>query len=221
MRMHVLDAATRRAIAGRYDRPGQRYYVRGKLAIDPVYGATAQLVAEQRLPLLDIGCGIGLLAHYLHACRLLERYLGLDHDARKIDAGNAAAKQAGLDGQIQLRAADAATLQPVRGHVTMLDILHYLPRDRQPQLLRHAARHLAPNGRLILRNVIREPNWRFHATRVEEYFLRVSGWIPGGAQHYPSAEEIRTPLEEAGLRVSFRPLRGRTPYNSYLVVAEF
>jgi len=67
--------------------------------------------------------------------------------------------------------------------------------------------------------VLREANWRFHATRVEEFFLRASGWIPGGAQHYPSADEVRAPLEQEGLEVRIEPLRGRTPFNSYLVVA--
>ena len=67
--------------------------------------------------------------------------------------------------------------------------------------------------------LIQVANWRFHATRVEEFFLRTSGWIPGGAQHYPSAGELRAPLQDAGLHVHIEPLRGRTPFNSYLIVA--
>jgi hypothetical protein len=55
---------------------------------------------------------------------------------------------------------------------------------------------------------------------VEEFFLRVSGWIPGGAQHYPDADEVRRPLEAAGLVVRIASLRGRTPFNSYLLVAQ-
>lgn len=218
--MQTPDRATRRQIASRYDRRGHRVYIQGKLAIDPVYAAAARLMRGRPLPLLDIGCGIGLLAHYLHACHALHGYLGVDHDERKVLAGNRAAAQAGLQREIQLRTADAAALAPVRGHVALLDILHYLPRERQQHLLGHAVRHLASGGRLIIRNVLREPSWRFHATRLEEFFLQRSGWIPGGALHYPSAEEIRQPLERAGLRVRQQPLRGRTPYNSYLLVAE-
>jgi 2-polyprenyl-3-methyl-5-hydroxy-6-metoxy-1,4-benzoquinol methylase len=215
--MPTLDRRTRHAIARRFG--NTRFYVRSKLASDPVYAAVAQRVAARPLPLLDIGCGIGLLAHYLHACGALHRYLGLDHDARKIALGSAAARHGGLDGQVELRAADAASLQPLRGHVALLDVLHYLPAERQGPLLAHAARHLAPDGWLIVRNVLREPNWRFHATRVEEFFLRTSGWIPGGAQHYPSAAELRAPLEQAGLEVDILSLRGRTPFNSYLLLA--
>lgn len=214
-----MDRRSRQHIANLYDGHLQRGYVRGKLAGDPVYAATAALVAGTTLPLLDIGCGIGLLGLYLHALGHAQPYLGVDHDPRKIAAGQQAVQRAGLDTLMSLRHLDVAELPPMYGHVALLDVLHYLPAARQSPLLQEAARHLAPEGCLIIRNVLREPNWRFHATRVEEFFLRTSGWIPGGAQHYPSAEELRVPLQDAGLDVRIEPLRGRTPFNSYLVVA--
>jgi 2-polyprenyl-3-methyl-5-hydroxy-6-metoxy-1,4-benzoquinol methylase len=214
-----MDRRSRQRIAHLYDNHLQRGYVRGKLAGDPVYAATATLVAGTALPLLDIGCGIGLLGLYLHALGHARPYLGVDHDARKIAAGQQAVQRAGLGALMSLRHADVAELPPMHGHVALLDVLHYLPAERQPTLLQEAARHLAPDGCLIIRNVLREPNWRFHATRVEEFFLRTSGWIPGGAQHYPSAGELRAPLQDAGLHVHIEPLRGRTPFNSYLIVA--
>ncbi len=214
-----MDRRSRHRIAHLYESRLQRGYVLGKLAGDPVYAATAALVAGTALPLLDIGCGIGLLGLYLHALGHAQPYLGLDHDPRKIAAGQQAVQRAGLDALISLRHADVAASPPMHGHVTLLDVLHYLPAARQPALLWEAARHLAPDGCLVIRNVLREPNWRFHATRVEEFFLRTSGWIPGGAQHYPSASEVRAPLEDAGLEVRIEPLRGCTPFNSYLIVA--
>lgn len=214
-----MDRRNHEHIAQRYDGAIQRGYVRGKLASDPVYAATAALLEGSDLPLLDIGCGIGLLGQYLNTQGRTRRYVGLDHDPRKIAAGRLAAQRAALDDLIELEHADAAQLPPVQGDVALLDVLHYLPAPRQTELLRDAVRHLAADGCLIIRNVLREPNWRFHATRIEEFFLRISGWIPGGAQHYPSAGELRVPLEQAGLDVRIEPLRGRTPFNSYLIVA--
>ena len=43
--MQRLDRATRTAIARRFGAPGQRFYVQGKLASDPVYAAVAQRIA--------------------------------------------------------------------------------------------------------------------------------------------------------------------------------
>ncbi len=214
----LLDRTARRAIAHRYAGRFDRGYAQGKLAGDPVYAAVARmLAAAPPLPLLDIGCGMGLLGQYLHACGLLHGYLGIDFDARRIDAGRAAASA--LSPPLQLQCGDAAELPAFRGHVALLDMLHYLPAPRQAALLREAAARLAPGGLLLIRNVLREANWRFHATRAEEWFLRVSGQMRVGAQHYPDADEIRAPLAALGLAVAIRPLYGRTPFNSYLAVA--
>ncbi|MDR6936382.1 MULTISPECIES: class I SAM-dependent methyltransferase [unclassified Luteibacter] len=215
----IPDSHTRRRIASRFRRPGDRIYIHGKLATDPVYAATAEAIAGRRLPLLDIGCGLGLLGHYLHDRDVLDGYLGLDHDGRKIAMGRDAAERAGLGDAIALRETDAATPQRVRGHVAMLDVLHYLPRERQGELLTFAVDHLADDGVLILRNVIRDGSWRYRATVWEEKFIKAVGWIPGGAQYFPTEDDIRGVLEPRGIRVAFRPLFGRTPYNSWLMTA--
>jgi 2-polyprenyl-3-methyl-5-hydroxy-6-metoxy-1,4-benzoquinol methylase len=217
----ALDRAQRNGIAHHYAHRGHQWYARWKLACDPAYDAVDHLLRGSSLPLLDIGCGIALLGQYLQAAGMRAPYLGVDHDPRKITAAREAAAAAGLGDRMDLRCADAVTLPPVHGHVALLDILHYLSAAQQQALLPVAIAHLAPEGTLVIRNVLREPNWRFHATRVEEFFLRVSGWIPGGAQHYPDAEELCAPLRQAGLDVQVSSLRGRTPYNSYLLVARF
>lgn len=214
-----MDRRTRHRIADLYDSHLQRSYVRGKLASDPAYATTAALIAGSSLPLLDIGCGIGLLGQYLHAQGHSQPYLGLDHDLRKIIAGTQAVQRAGLDAVMQLRHADAAELPAMHGHVALLDVLHYLSAERQRSLLQAASRHLAPQGCLIIRNVLREKNGYFHATRIAEFFLHASGWISAAPQHYPSADELRSTLESAGLDVRIQSLRGHTPFNSYLIVA--
>ncbi|TCV97113.1 methyltransferase family protein [Luteibacter rhizovicinus] len=215
----VLDSPTRRRIASRFSNRGDRFYIHGKLATDPVYAAAAAAIAGRRHPMLDIGCGLGLLGHYLHACNVLDGYVGLDHDARKIANGIEAAKRAGLGNSFAFHNADATTPQPVRGHVAMLDVLHYLPAERQGDLLRFAIDHLADDGVLILRNVIRDGSWRYRATVWEEWFIKTVRWIPEGAQYFPTEDDIRGVLEERSIRVNFTPLFGRTPYNSYLMVA--
>jgi 2-polyprenyl-3-methyl-5-hydroxy-6-metoxy-1,4-benzoquinol methylase len=218
--MPAMDATALYRIAESYDHWFQRRYVQGKLATDPAYAAVADLMALRPMPLLDIGCGIGLLGQYLHALGVLPQYLGIDHDARKIDAGRRAMRLAGLETVLPLRLADGATTYPMRGHVAILDVLHYLNAERQRELLANAAAHLAPGGMLIVRNVLRERSWRYAATRVSEFFLSTSGWMRVGAQYYPSADELRGQLQAAGLRVSIRSLHGRTPFDCYLIVGE-
>ncbi|WP_430388553.1 class I SAM-dependent methyltransferase [Dyella sp. 20L07] len=218
--MSAMDATVRYRIAESYDHWFQRRYVRGKLATDPAYAATAELIADRPMPLLDIGCGIGLLGQYLHAQGTITSYLGIDHDPRKIEAGRRALRHAGLDQVLQLRQGDGVTAQAPPGHVALLDVLHYLPEAGQRAMLENAVSQLAPGGLLVVRNVLRERSWRYAMTRVSEFFLSVSGWMRVGAQHYPSADELRAPLEAAGLSVTIRSLHGKTPYDCYLLVAE-
>ena len=137
-----------------------------------------------------------------------------------MSAGLRALRRAGIDQSLQLHCADGTTAQALRGHVVLIDVLLYLSEERQRAVIEHAVRHLAPDGMLIVRSVLREPNWRYQVTRMSEFFLRVSGWMRVGAQHYPSADELRVPLEAAGLQVTMRPLHGHMPYNNYLVVAQ-
>lgn len=214
----LLDHAARRAIARRYTNRFDRGYAQGKLAADPVYAAAARTLATvPPRPLLDIGCGMGLLGQYLYECDLLHGYLGIDLDIRRLDAGRAAA--ATLASPLQLQYGDATQLPAFRGHVALLDMLHYLSATQQVALLRQAGARLATGGVLLIRNVLREANWRFHMTRAEEWFLRASRRMRMGARHYPGTHEIRAPLEALGLAVTIRPLHGHTPFNSYLVVA--
>jgi 2-polyprenyl-3-methyl-5-hydroxy-6-metoxy-1,4-benzoquinol methylase len=215
---YPMGRSMRATLTARFPHFNQRQYVRGKLAGDPVYAAVARLLQESPpFPLLDVGCGMGLLGHYLHGCGVLHGYVGIDHDERKIAAGRHAA--ASIDDALDLRCADVADLPDFRGHVCLLDVLHYLPAVRQPALLTQLAGHVAPGAQLMIRNVLREKHWRFHATVLEEHVLHATGWMRVGADHYPTAREIIEPLEQAGLATTLSPLWGRTPFNSYLIVA--
>lgn len=215
---YQLERSQRATLTARFTGFNRRQYVRSKLAGDPVYAAVARLLEQSLpLPLLDVGCGMGLLGHYLHGCGVLHGYIGIDHDERKIAAARHAA--AVLGDALDLRRADVADLPDFRGHVCLLDVLHYLPAARQSPLLAQLADHVAPGGQLMIRNVLRERHWRFHATVLEEHVLHATGWMRVGADHYPTAQEVTGPLQAAGLTTTITPLWGRTPFNSYLIVA--
>ena len=191
-------------------------YVRGKLKSDPVYAGAAGAIGARAAPVLDIGCGIGLFAQYLHAIGRDGAYLGIDVDAHKVGIAQQAAPE-GREVRFELRSCES--LPAWQGHVVILDTLHYLDAATQQTLLRDAAQRVAPGAVLVIRSVLRDASWRFRVTRFEEFFMHAIRWMPRGALHYPGVEEIRAPLAEAGLAVEVTPLWARTPFNSYLVVA--
>src|SRR4051812_18174796 len=97
------------------------YYTRSKLSSDPLYAVASQLLANTRWPLLDFGCGIGLLVHCLRASGIGVKYVGVDCDARKIEsARNAAARSQLAD--VHFHLADLnRELPTLIGNVSLLD----------------------------------------------------------------------------------------------------
>lgn len=193
--------------------------MRGKLRHDPAFAALSALLldAGAALPVLDLGCGMGLLGQWLREQGHRGDYLGIDNDPRKLAAGRVAA--CGLRPAIELRAGDLAMLPPWRGHVVLLDVLHYLDHDAQGALLAAAADRLAGEGLLLIRGVLRDRSWRCRVTMAAEHLLAFAGWMRTPARHVPTQAELETTLQGAGLSVTARPLWGHTPFNSWLLVA--
>lgn len=205
-------------IAALCDRRWDYHYTRCKLRTDPVYAAVAAELAGSDLPVLDIGCGLGLLGQYLHAIGLRVPVTGFDYDARKIHAATAMAARAGL-GELQFRTGDARTGLPAfAGQVVILDILQFFQRDEQEALLAAAAARVAPGGRLVIRSGLRAPGWRYRVTVLADYFARATLWMKAAPVCYPDVDLFRRVLGAAGLEVTIRPLWGRTPFHNHFIV---
>ena len=209
-------AAIERIVA-RYRHWRHRRYVRGKLRWDPLFGAIVPLFAGSTRPLLDVGCGLGLLGQSLREAGTHAPYLGVDPDGAKIEEARAAAMAGALD--LDFATLDASSLPPFSGDVALIDVLHYLPAALQQEALANAASRVAPGGMLVIRNVLRDGSWRYRMTVAEERFAAALGWMRFATGHFPRREDIEAPLAARGFDVHVEPLWGRTPFNSYLVVA--
>ncbi len=205
-------------IADRFPRsPALRGYVRGKIRIDPVYEAVAQLVLADPTPILDLGCGLGLLSYYLRERGFDQPIHGIDTAVRKIGH---AQRAIGTTPGLTFAIADAAVPPPVAPTTLALDILHYFDAERQIELLRHLANSIPPGGSVIIRNAPRDrSSWRYWLTFLEEIWVRVSRWIIAKDPiNFPSIDEIVAPFEAAGCTVTVKPLWGKTPFNSHLFI---
>jgi SAM-dependent methyltransferase len=146
------------------------HFARNKLRYDPAYRTIlAQGLLAGRARILDLGCGQGLLAAWLLAARArhaeagtpwpqgwsappaLGAYRGIDLDSREVArARNALPSCAGIALNLEhadIRSADYAQADAV----VILDVLHYLSRAAQEQVLQRAHAALAPRGLLLLR----------------------------------------------------------------------
>ena len=221
-----LDAASARAVAGAFlpERwHGNRWhyhYAVAKLRTDPLYPGVVDALRGTTAPVLDLGCGIGLLAHALRAHGVALPYRGIDNDRRKIARAHRAAGRAGLR-DVAFDVVDLAGGPPEhRGSVAILDVLQFVAPGVQEAMLDAAVAMLVPGARLVIRTGLDDGSRRARITRGVDTLSRLLGWMNAGPRRYPDRDGLRMRLEDAGLRAEFTPLHGNTPFNNWRVVAE-
>lgn len=221
----TLPAETARRIAQAFMPPrwyGNRafyYYTRAKLRSDPLYPGVLDALRGTTAPLLDLGCGIGLLAHALREDGNAVAYRGVDIDVRKIAQAQRAAGVAGLS-DIVFEVADLGDGLPAHaGSVTILDVLQFVPAHVQDAVLDAAIARLSPDGVLVIRTGLDDGSARAKTTRRIDALSRMLGWMNAGPQRYPDADALRAKFAAGGLTSRFDPLRGNTPFNNWRIVA--
>ncbi|WP_140909487.1 class I SAM-dependent methyltransferase [Cognatiluteimonas lumbrici] len=221
----TVDAATAARIAAAFAPPrwhGSRahyFYARAKLRSDPLYPGVVEALRGTTAPLLDLGCGIGLLAHALRAAGLAMPYRGVDNDARKIAAAQRAGTNAGL-ADAAFECVDLAAGVPAhRGSVAILDVLQFVPPEAQDAILDAAVAMLVPGAKLVIRTGLDDGSARARTTRRIDALSRLLGWMNTGPKRYPDPDALRARFAAAGLAAEFTPLHGNTPFNNWRVVA--
>ncbi|HEX3578558.1 MAG TPA: class I SAM-dependent methyltransferase [Thermoanaerobaculia bacterium] len=194
-------------IATRYPSGFLRAYVRAKVRIDPVYAAVFERIRGSADPLLDVGCGVGILAAYLRARGFAAPIRGVDHDERKVAVARRVVHDASFD------VADARTSTLAGGTVVLIDLLHYFRSNDQEAILAAAAANATT---VIIRDAVRDGSWRYRLTYAQETFSRAVRWLRAERLHFLTRDEIMRPFAKFDAEVV--PLYGRTPFNNYLFV---
>jgi len=185
--------------------------------MDPLYDAVYQELNGSDLPLLDLGCGLGLLAFYLRARQLDMPIRGLDYDERKISSARQV-KPPEAWRVIEFSHHDARLGLPAhRGNVTILDILQFFTPDEQQTLLSQAAERVAPGGKLVIRSGLKDDSMRFKITVAGDLLAKLSFWMKAAPTHYPVVDDFIRILSPYG-ETRITPLYGGTPFNNHLIV---
>jgi 2-polyprenyl-3-methyl-5-hydroxy-6-metoxy-1,4-benzoquinol methylase len=204
-------------VAAQFRPPWLRSYVRNKLRSDRIYPAAYDLLGRSAEPILDVGCGMGLLAFYLRERGFAQPILGLDLDARKIGYGAKIAARGYND--VELRFHDVEEDVPdFRGNVAVFDVLHYLPQPGQTALLARLAERVAPGGLLIIRDSLREMRPRYWITWLAEKFAQAISWNIDAVLHFPSRASIDDLFGRGEFERQSRPLWGASPFNNHIFI---
>jgi SAM-dependent methyltransferase len=208
------SAAARYAVAGRF----AQGFARGKLLHDPAYRALIERGVAGAPSVTDLGCGRGYLLALILECVAD----GPPPVLRGIELAPRAARLARVacgDASI-IREADLAQASiPRSAVITIVDVLHYLPRGVQDALLERARAALPAGGRLFVREADASAGSGFVAVRLAERLAALSrgdGWRPFA---YRRADELARRLEALELEVVVQPMGAATPFSNVLLEA--
>ncbi len=149
-----------------YKGPVLEWYTRIKVKMEDNYRLFDSLI-PRNARITDIGCGYGYLGYMLAMYAPDRQILGIDYDADKIAiADNGFARPQSL----QFACADSLQYELPDSDVFVLnDMLHYLSRDEQRQLLLRCAAKLNEGGTIIVRDGNATDN-KHGVTRLTELF---------------------------------------------------
>ena len=215
----AIDAAIRRA-ANRYAQTPRkfRYYAAAKYRMDPCYRALCARIPEDS-QVVDLGCGLGMLALALAELGGNRRTLGIDWDGPKIEAGNAAARDLPT-GTVTLVRDDVrnAAIPPCEV-ITIIDVLHYYDPATQTAILERAVSALKPGGHLFIRETDPEKAGGARLTRWFERNMVRWGWNRGPQVYYRPLTELHTELARLGCASEQLAVAGATHPGNVLLCA--
>ena len=210
-----MRSDTLRKIVRAYDDPLVRAYCWARFAI-----VRQRFLDEigQYLPasgtVLDIGCGFGLFSLYFAATTPGRLVRGVDLDHKRIGMARRAAARLGLDNVVYEEgdARDFKGDSPVSA-AYMLDIVHHVPRDAVPPLLRQLHRAVAPGGLLMVKDVDTRPTAKRWFTWALDKLMD-----PRAPVRYWSGDELAGALGDAGFMVRRHLMVDILPYPHILYV---
>jgi len=160
---------------------------------------------------LDIGCGTGLWLYLLSRTEKISFGLGVEVDSVKVDLANAIKT---AEDRLEFRSIPPGTQWPSGNFdcLTMIDVLHHVPRPHQQDFLRRIEQTGAT--RIVFKDI--DPTAKCKAAMNTLHDLLLSHERP----RYREKDTVAEWLEETGYRISHAGRHDMLWYSHYLVVAD-
>jgi len=161
----TVDNRRIRALARDYGRqfpPFRRAMVTLRPRICPFGSLLAPI--DKAGTLLDIGCGSGFFLFLAQATQPRRRLFGVETSEPAAASARASLRsqfgeagvEVAIDGTLDIAAWPSGQFEAV----TVLDVLHHVPRAAKRAFMAAAAARVAPGGRLIYKDIDAAPTWR-------------------------------------------------------------
>jgi SAM-dependent methyltransferase len=181
----------------RYQGPYVTQFVYWKMKTDPLFDAVEKAVPAGG-EILDLGCGYGLVAHWLTILTPERRVRGVDFDANKIRVAQVTAR---ANSRVNFEQRDILEWPefPACDCALLCDVLHYFPHELKAEVLRKVFQALRPGGCLIIRDAMANENSSHRAVaRAEKWAVRLGQNKTRHGLHFEDENAHLALLREAG-----------------------
>jgi 1-acyl-sn-glycerol-3-phosphate acyltransferase len=193
-----------------YKGPVLEWYTRIKVRLEGKYQPFHKIL-PLKASITDIGCGYGMMTYMLHLLSTDRIIHGIDYDAEKILVANESFLK---NDKIRFTAADATQYPLEASDVFIIsDMLHYIPKEAQNQLIKNCLDNLNKDGLLIIRDGDSDLKDRHEGTVwTEKFSTQIFGFNKTKTETltFLSGKDIESIANEYGLVVERLDLTQKT-----------
>jgi 2-polyprenyl-3-methyl-5-hydroxy-6-metoxy-1,4-benzoquinol methylase len=174
------------------------------------------LCLRDKKRILDVGCGFGLFGCYFASMYPEISYTGYDLNAKRVERAKRAAEKLGLT-NVSFHHGDARSLaiDDEYDAIFMVDLLHHIDDDSKAELIANCYSHLAPEGRLVIKDVATHPFYKIAFTWLLDAVMTRSFEM-----WYWSEERFYKTLKNNFARVEMYPITDWLPYPHVIYLCE-
>jgi 2-polyprenyl-3-methyl-5-hydroxy-6-metoxy-1,4-benzoquinol methylase len=127
---------------------------------------------------LDAGCGAGLFVALLGDLGRIPRAVGFDSNPAAIALARRAEGRLGSSVSVEFLQIDATAPWPADEYdvVSLIDVMHHVPRVSHENVLSRASECVKPGGLLIYKDMANRPTWRALCNQAHDLLL-ARQWI--------------------------------------------
>ncbi len=182
-----------------YKSPILEWYAKIKIRSEEYYSIFDHLIPRKAI-ITDLGCGYGFMAYGLALSSTGRQINAIDYDDEKIKV---AAGCPVKPEHLKFLHGDVAAIEYYDSDVFLIsDVMHYLTRDEQDNVLKKMLEKLNKNGKIIIRDGDRSKTDRHKGTMLSEFFSTNIGFNKTrNALNYISADMIAKFAEANGMEM--------------------
>jgi len=179
--------------------------------ICPFHRLLALIPQVERM--LDVGCGNGLLGNLAVATRRVTRCRGFDTAEGPIRTARSAILPAGVERPTFQTLTIDEWPEGDFDVVTCVDVIHHVPSAVHSQFVQTVCRSVAPEGKLIIKDMAPRPFWCALANRLHDLVM-ARQWI-----HYCEPADVARWVKDSGMTIIETGQCRMLWYAHYFVVA--